>query len=240
MSYEPKEQHSAPAAHPVPEDTPQPQVYQYVQPQQPTLVYTVPSTVTPIPVTGSGRGLTGKLPQLATCCMCFPLQTGAMIIAFLMTIYYAYCGIPLLLAAPTLIAHGSALFSAIAIVFGVLYVGIATLSIFGFVGILRERLDWVSRFVRWYFIGSCIWLALEILGAILTAVGSSSYSDAFSHGSVAAWVLWFVILMVALAFQYYFWCALVSYERVLKQKNQSFDGTVPADGAHAAKDVSMA
>ncbi|KAF9317387.1 hypothetical protein BG003_000844 [Podila horticola] len=236
MSYEPKE-HNASPAYPVPESIPQPQVYQYVQPQQPTLVYT-PATVTPIPVTGSGRGLTGKLPQLTNCCMCFPLQTGAMIIAFLMTIYYGYCGIPLLIAAPHLIYFGSSLGAAVAIIFGILYVAIAVLSVFGFVGILRERLVWVSRFVKWYFVGCCIWLTLEILGVILAATGASNYSYSFSQAGITAWILWLVLLAVALAFQYYFWCALVSYERVLKQQSQRFDGTVPA-GAHVAKDDAM-
>ncbi|KAF9337877.1 hypothetical protein BG006_001864 [Podila minutissima] len=227
MSYEPKEhpQNATPAAYPVPDYTPQPQVYQNVQPQQPILVYTVPSTLAPPP---------------ATCCMCIPLKAGAMIIAFLMTIYYGYCGIPLLLVAPRLLDYDH-IAGVIAIVFGVLYVSIATVSIFGFVGILCERLDWVSRFVRLYFIGCCIWLAVEITGVILAATGmnSTNGADVFVQTDITVWIIWVAIMVVALAFQYYFWRALVSYERLLTQQHQGFDGAVPAGGARVANDIAL-
>ncbi|KAG0085015.1 hypothetical protein BGZ93_009782 [Podila epicladia] len=228
MSYEPKEQahNTTPTAYSAPDNTHQPQVYQYVPPLQPVVVYTVPSTVAPQP---------------ATCCMCFSLKTGSMIIAFLTTINYGYCGIPLLLASPELLRFDNHVFGIIAIVFGLLYVGIATVSIFGFVGILRERLDWVSRFVRWYFIGCCIWLAVEITGAILAATGvTNTYgAEAFGYAGITAWIIWVAIMVVVLALQYYFWRTLVLYEQLLKQQNQGYDGAMPAGSAGVANDVAM-
>ncbi|KAG0341732.1 hypothetical protein BG005_002884 [Podila minutissima] len=172
--------------------------------------------------------------------MCIPLKAGAVIIAFLTTVYYGYCGIPLLLVAPRLLDYDH-LDGVIAIVFGVLYVSIATVSIFGFVGILRERLGWVSRFVRLYFIGCCIWLTVEITGVILTAtrMNSAYGADVLGQAGITTWIIWVAIMVVALALQYYFWRALVSYERLLTQQHQGFDGAVPAGGARVANDVAL-
>lgn len=82
------------------------QIYYAQQPvqqqvQQPNVAYTTAQAVeapavTTIPVAGNGRGLTGRMHQFDECCLCFPLHTGAMIIAFLMVIFYGYCGLVLI------------------------------------------------------------------------------------------------------------------------------------------------
>lgn len=80
-------------------------VQQPIQMQQPVqgqanVVYTTTQAVaapavTTIPIPAGGTGLTRSMPQLENCCLCFPLHTGAMIITFLMVIFYGYCGLAL-------------------------------------------------------------------------------------------------------------------------------------------------
>lgn len=63
------------------------------------VVYTTTTETPQNPViTGDGTGIVGRMPQLENCCLCFPLHTGAMIIAAVMVLYYGYCGLVLVLA----------------------------------------------------------------------------------------------------------------------------------------------
>ncbi|KAG0272517.1 hypothetical protein BGZ96_005287, partial [Linnemannia gamsii] len=67
--------------------------------EQPAAVYAEAHPAQPVVISfsrGDGHGLTGRIHNVQTCCGCFPLHTGAMIITILMVIFYLYCGIVLL------------------------------------------------------------------------------------------------------------------------------------------------
>ncbi|KAI1320463.1 hypothetical protein EDD11_000848 [Mortierella claussenii] len=169
--------------------------------QQPSTFIVQEHTATEMPVvTGNGRGLTGKMPQLAHCCCCLPLHTGALIIAALMTIYYGYCGIALFaaggLAGGVFIAY---------IIIGILYIAIAIVSGYGFMGIYQENPTFVDRFIKMFIIGSLVWLALQILYMIIVV----------ASGIALFWVSWIVQIIVSGGLQYFFCVCLVSYQRVL-------------------------
>lgn len=122
----------------------------------------------------------------------------------------------------------------IGVVLATLFLCIAIAAAFGFVGICQERLDRVRMFVRLYYVSVCIWILLEVAGAILGSVVVNSYE----HGDTV-WILWVAIFMVCLCLQIYFGRALVSYQRVLQQRSETFDGTTPANGAYVTQDVAM-
>ncbi|KAG0089604.1 hypothetical protein BGZ93_009781 [Podila epicladia] len=225
------------------------QIYYAQQPvqqqtQQPNVAYTTAQAVeapavTAVPVAGNGRGLTGKMHQFDECCLCFPLHTGAMIISFLMLIFYGWCGL-------MLVAFSSfaGWYSAVLIIFGVLYLGIAVISAFGFAGIYKERVDWVDRFIKMFVIGSIVWFVLEILSVIIQYIYYSNYSGYYIYFGVN-WVGFALTLIIGGLFQYYFACCLVSYQRVLHHRIESFDGNsnviMAAGGVpYVQKDIAMA
>ncbi|KAG0348868.1 hypothetical protein BG004_003912 [Podila humilis] len=230
-------------------------VIQEVPQQQQTnnVIYTSTThaapAVTAIPA--SGRGLTGKMPQLENCCLCFPLHTGAMIIAFLMVIFYGYCGLVLVAFSPigAYSYSGGNAYSIILIVIGICYLAIACVSAFGFAGVYKERVDWVDRFISMYIIGSFVWLLLEIIEIIMLVVyfnGFRSYSYGYYYSVGPNWVAWAIIMVIGIAFQYYFGCCLVSYQRVLHHRVASFDGqtttVIATSGGNTfvQKDIAMA
>ncbi|KAG0036485.1 hypothetical protein BGZ82_004143 [Podila clonocystis] len=216
--------------------------------QQPNVVYTTAQAVeapavTTIPASGNGRGLTGRMHQFDECCLCFPLHTGAMIISFLMVIFYGYCGLVLVA-----FSSFSGWYSAVLIVFGVLYLGVAVISAFGFVGVYKERVDWVDRFIKMYIIGSIVWLVLEILSIIIQVVYYSNLNKyvGYYYTYVGVnWVAFAITLVIGILFQYYFACCLVSYQRMLHHRIESFDGhsniiEAPGGVAYVQKDIAMA
>ncbi|KAG0341731.1 hypothetical protein BG005_002883 [Podila minutissima] len=217
----------------------QQQIQQQVQ--QPNVVYSTAQAVeapavTAVPIAGNGQGLTGKMHQFNECCLCFPLHTGAMLIAFLLIIFYGWCGL-VLVAFSTFAGW----YSAIMIVFGVLYLGIATVSVFGFAGIYKERVDWVDRFIKMYVIGSIVWFGLEIVSIIIQYIHCSNYIFCFGVN----WVGFAITLIFGSLFQYYFACCLVSYQRVLHHRIESFDGNsnvviAPGGVPYVQKDVALA
>ncbi|KAF9424633.1 hypothetical protein BGZ94_008017 [Podila epigama] len=232
------------AQSPVPQ---QQQIYYAQQPavqqQQPNVVYTTatatPAAVTTIPVSGNGRGLTGKMPQLDNCCLCFPLHTGAMIIAFLMFIFYGYCGL-------ALIAFGSfsGTYGTILLVVGILYLAVAGISIYGFVGIYKENVEWVDKYVKMFLIGSLIWLILEIISIILQVVYYNSVASCYAGYCYSVGVNWagvIIVLILGVGLQYYFCVALVSYQRILHSRVESLDGNVSVvnGGTYVAKDIPL-
>ncbi|KAF9317388.1 hypothetical protein BG003_000845 [Podila horticola] len=230
------------------------QIYYAQQPvqqqvQQPNVAYTTAQAVeapavTTIPVAGNGRGLTGRMHQFDECCLCFPLHTGAMIISFLMVIFYGYCGL-------VLVAFGSftGWYSAILICFGVLYLGVAVVSAFGFAGVYKERVDWVDRFIKMYIIGSIVWLVLQILSIIIEVIYynqlSNSYAGYYYVSVGVNWVGFAITFVIGGLFQYYFACCLVSYQRMLHHRIESFDGQsnvimAPGGVSYVQKDIAMA
>ncbi|KAF9215432.1 hypothetical protein BGZ59_001372 [Podila verticillata] len=213
----------------------EPQVYKYTQPQQPTFTYTdAQPTATAIPV-GPDRFMSNA-PQLATCCMCIPLRAGVLIISFLLFVYYCYMGISNLRIGINWFNHEpydlDTTSATIGIIISILFLFIAIAAAFGFVGIYQERLDRVRMFVRLYFVSVCIWILVEIAGAILNGV-ANNYDTSF-------WIIWVVLFAVCLFFQIYFGSVLGSYHRILQQRSETFDGTTPANGTYVAQDVTMA
>ncbi|KAG0211320.1 hypothetical protein BGX28_008143 [Mortierella sp. GBA30] len=217
---------------------PQPQVLQ--QPQvfeQPTAVYTTQNVATepPVVIKGSGRGLTGKLPQVENCCLCFPLHTGGMIIAAVMFIFYGVCGLILLTAG----AYAGG-YAAVAIVIGILYLLVALISAYGFMGIYKEEAFWVDRFIKFFLIGSLIWLILEIGQLILGIISVNNACSAaryYGYSCSFNWAGWIIPFIIGVFFQYYFCCCLVSYQRVLHARlNDLNGGTFTTAGG---KDIQM-
>lgn len=129
------------------------------------------------------------------------------------------------------------------IVFGVLYLGVAVVSAFGFAGIYKERVDWVDRFIKMYIIGSIIWLVLEILSIIIQYIYFSQASYYIYIG--VNWVAFAITFIIGGLFQYYFACCLVSYQRMLHHRIESFDGQsnvimAPGGVSYVQKDIAMA
>ncbi|KAF9112183.1 hypothetical protein BGX27_003816 [Mortierella sp. AM989] len=200
----------------------QPQQQYYAQPQdqpQSYVVTTTEQTSTEMPiVTGSGKGIVGKMPQLGVCCFFLPLHTGAMIIAFIMTIYYGYCGLGLLL-----LQGISGFYSIILIIFGILFLLVAVVSAYGCVGIYKEEPTWVNRFIKWFLVGSIVWFILEIVYMIVLVIYYKNISDSFDNRyydySISfPWAAWIVQMIFAGIIQYYFCVCLVSYQRVLHDR----------------------
>ncbi|KAF8975939.1 hypothetical protein BGZ46_008709, partial [Entomortierella lignicola] len=181
---------------------PQPQQAYFAQPQPQPATYVVTETTSELPVVtgGDGKGLTGKMQQVDVCCFFIPLHTGAMIITFLMFIYYGYCGLALLLDGTV---SGGAFVGLI--IFGIIYLLIAIVSFYGLAGIYKEEPAWVDRFIKMYVIGSILWVVLEIIDMIIFVAA----------GYVFGWAGWVVQLIILGALQYYFCVCLVSYQRVL-------------------------
>ncbi|KAF9916476.1 hypothetical protein BX616_003651 [Lobosporangium transversale] len=170
-----------------------------IQQQPQTFVVTTETTTDSPVITGDGTGLTGKMPQLKECCLCFPLHTGALIIAAVMTIYYGYLGINLFswgIFVGVYISY---------IIFGVIYIMIAVVSGYGFVGIYKENPVFVDRFIKMFIVCSIIWFALNLLQMIILV----------ANGFYLNWAWWIVNLLIAGLLQYYFCVCLVSYQRVL-------------------------
>ncbi|KAF9998612.1 hypothetical protein BGZ80_009312 [Entomortierella chlamydospora] len=180
----------------------------YAQPQaQPTYVVTSTEQTTSLPVVtgGNGKGIVGKMPQLDLCCFFLPLHTGALVIAFLMTIYYGYCGIVLL--------AGGTFTGGVAIgliILGILYLLVAIVSGYGFVGIYKEQPLWIDRFIRMYLVGSIMWLVLEFIYMIIVVATYSQY-----YWYSFPWASWIIQIIICGGLQYYFCICLVSYQRVL-------------------------
>lgn len=133
------------------------------------------------------------------------------------------------------------------IVLGILYLGVAVVSGFGFAGIYKERVDWVDRFVKMYVIGSICWVILEIIEIAIEAAWISNLNS-YARGYFVYhvnWVGFALTLVIAGLFQYYFACCLVSYQRLLHHKMEAFDGqsnVVMASGGvpYVQKDIAMA
>ncbi|KAF9434747.1 hypothetical protein BGZ76_007514 [Entomortierella beljakovae] len=183
----------------------QPIQQQYYQPQPQVqqaayVVTTQEQTTTEMPVvSGNGKGIVGKMPQVENCCLAVPLHTGALIIAFLMFIYYGYCGLALLVSG----SFSGGIYIAF-IIIGIVFLLIAVISGYGFMGIYKEEPLWVDRFIKFYLIGSVVWLLLEIV-----------YMAIYASYGFFPWAGWIVQIIIAGAFQYYFCVCLVSYQRVL-------------------------
>lgn len=135
------------------------------------------------------------------------------------------------------------------IVVGILYLGVAVVSGYGFAGIYKERVDWVDQFVKMYVIGSLCWLVLEIIEIVIEVLyfnnlNNSSYGVYGVYYSVP-WVSFALTLIIGALFQYYFACCLVSYQRLLHHKLEAFDGhsnIVMASGgvSYVQKDIALA
>ncbi|KAF9957952.1 hypothetical protein BGZ72_001124 [Mortierella alpina] len=245
----PNQQHQQPSTlqQPYYPQSPQPMQQQpyYAQPVQQTniveqpVVYTTQNVATEVPVVtkGNGRGLTGKMPQFENCCLCFPLHTGAMIIAALMFIFYGYCGLALLVGGGYLGAFG-----AIMIVIGILYLLVALISAYGFAGIYKEEPFWVDRFIKFYLIGSLIWIVLELVEMIILVIYYNKYfSNSYCSYSYCVkvgfpWAAWIVTFIIGAGFQYYFCCCLVSYQRVLHARLNDLNG---GSTTYGNKDIQM-
>ncbi|KAG0048909.1 hypothetical protein BGZ83_006203 [Gryganskiella cystojenkinii] len=200
-------------------DQSQQQQQYYPQQSQPEVGYTGAHTTTaaphPIVTRLDGRNLSDKIVrhQFEQCCVVVPLHTGAMIISFLMTVFYGYCGLALLTSS---IFHG--VYSVLLIIVGILYLFIAVASGYGFVGIYKEELIWVDRFINFYVIGSIVWAVLQLIQVIIMGI---------AYHTGGSWVVsWIVTFLIGFAFQYYFCCCLVSYQRALHAR-------LNAGGAHA-------
>ncbi|KAF8930323.1 hypothetical protein BGZ58_008330 [Dissophora ornata] len=191
------------------------------QAQPATIVYTQQQTTTEMPVvTGNGQGLTGKMPQVENCCLCFPLHTGAMIIAILMFIFYGYCGLILFLDGSY---YGG--YATISIILGILYIVVAVVSAYGFVGIYKEEPMWVDRFIRMFVIGSIAWAVLYVVQIIITAVNYSNYSYYYDIG--LNWAAIIIEFLISAFFQFYFCVCLVSYQRILHARVGDSEKQIP-------------
>ncbi|KAG0265444.1 hypothetical protein BG011_004664 [Mortierella polycephala] len=228
-------------AQPTPDQINQQQQQPYYAEQpvqiQPAVVATTQHTSTDMPVVlkGNGRGIVGKMPQFNNCCICFPLHTGAMIIAFLLVIFYGYCGLVLLVS-----SSYSGWYSAVVIVLGIIYLLIAFCSAYGFAGIYKEEPAWVDRFIKMFLIGSLLWALLEIIEMIILVVWynklcNSYVSQYFSCGF--PWASWIIIFILGAGFQYYFCCCLVSYQRALHARISDVNGG--GIGSFGGKDIQM-
>lgn len=186
---------------------------------QPAGVYTTTQATSEPVIKPDGKGLFGKIPQVENCCLCFPLHTGAMIIAALMFIFYGYCGLVLVVS-----GSYSGWYSGVLIVVGVLYLLVALISAYGFAGVYKEETFWVDRFVKFYVIGSLVWFILEFVQMIILVVYYNNQTYTYSYGGYTytyetnvgfPWAGWIVTLIIGTAFQFYFCACLVSYQRVL-------------------------
>ncbi|KAF9186690.1 hypothetical protein BGZ51_009812 [Haplosporangium sp. Z 767] len=202
----------------------QPAQIQPVQIQPAVIVTTehTSSTDMPIVTKGNGRGIVGKMPQFNNCCLCFPLHTGAMIIAFLLVIFYGYCGLALLIA-----SGYSGWYSAVLIILGILYLLIAFVSAYGFAGIYKEEPTWVDRFIKMFLIGSLVWALLEIVEMAIMVIWYNNLCSgyvSYYYSCGFPWAGWIIIFILGLGFQYYFCCCLVSYQRVLHARINDLSG----------------
>ncbi|KAK3816376.1 MAG: hypothetical protein J3Q66DRAFT_342354, partial [Benniella sp.] len=188
---------------PVPQ---QQQQQQYVYAASPAMV--VQETSQPVVTGGDGKGIIGKMPQLNECCFCLPLHTGALIIAGVMVIYYGYCGLVLV----TLSSYSSAFI--IFLIIGILYLIIALVSAYGFAGILKQNVELVDRFIKMFIGCFIIWALLYIVKIIIYA----------SYGILVPWAGFIVDIIISGVCQYYFCVCLVSYQRVLHARVDSWKG----------------
>ncbi|KAF9366221.1 hypothetical protein BGX34_005147 [Mortierella sp. NVP85] len=186
---------------------PQQQQYVYAaSPIAPAVV--VQETSQPVVTGGDGKGIIGKMPQLNECCFCLPLHTGALIIAGVMVIYYGYCGLVLV----TFSSYSSAFI--IFLIIGILYLIIALVSAYGFAGILKQNVELVDRFVKMFIGCFILWALLYIVKIIIYA----------SYGLFVPWAGFIVELIISGVCQYYFTVCLVSYQRVLHARVDSWKG----------------
>lgn len=110
-------------------------------------------------------------------------------------------------------------YNAILIILGVVYLGCAVISGYGFAGIFKEEPLWVDRYIRFFVIGSMIWGILEIIQIAITA----SFYGRYDLGG-GFWAAWIVVFILGALLQYYFCCCLVSYQRVLHARINGGDG----------------
>ncbi|KAF9907017.1 hypothetical protein EC991_011412 [Linnemannia zychae] len=190
--------------------------------EQPAAVYAAADgshLAQPVVITAEGgkaRGLYGKLHQFQMCCGFIPLHTGAMIIAALMVIFYGYCGL-VLLTASGYRAMGDSYYI-ITLVLGVVYMLVAAVSAYGFAGAYRQDPKMVNIFVKFFLLGSIVWAVLEIIQMGVLVAYYNSYCSELSYYGYSCgfgWAGWVITFLIGLAFQYYFACCLVSYQRVL-------------------------
>jgi hypothetical protein len=190
---------------------PQQQQYVYAaSPLAPAMV--VQETSHPVVTGGDGKGFTGKMPQLNECCFFLPLHTGALIIAGIMVIYYGYCGLALV----TLGGYGYGSAFIVFVIIGVLYLIIALVSAYGFAGILKQNVELVDRFIKMFIACFFLWALLYIIKIIIYAsygFGLSLYIGGFLAD-----------LIISGLCQYYFCVCLVSYQRVLHARVDSWKG----------------
>ncbi|KAF9094518.1 hypothetical protein BGX29_011947 [Mortierella sp. GBA35] len=169
----------------------------------------------PVVIQGERRGLLGKMHQFEMCCGFVPLHTGAMIISALMFIFYGWCGLALLTVSTY---SGSGVYYALTMVIGALYVLVAVVSAYGFMGVYNQNVTYVNNFIRFFLVGSIIWAILQIVQmGILVAYYSNACAglDAYGISCGFSWAPWVFTFLIGLGFQYYFCCCLVSYQRVL-------------------------
>ncbi|KAG0375719.1 hypothetical protein BGX24_008744 [Mortierella sp. AD032] len=207
-----------------PDQTPAPVFQQpVVSPEfkeQPAAVYapTEAHLAQPVVISAEGgerRGLIAKMHQFQMCCGFIPLHTGAMIIAALMFIFYGWCGIGLLTVASGYRLVGDVYFI-LTMLIGVFYVVVAVVSGLGFIGIYQQQPQRINLFVKCFLVGSLVWAVLEIIQmAIMVAYYSNLCAELSPYYSCGfGWVAWIFTFLIGLAFQYYFACCLVSYQRV--------------------------
>ncbi|KAF9930554.1 hypothetical protein FBU30_000343 [Linnemannia zychae] len=183
--------------------------------EQPAAVYATEAnpaqSVTPIQA--NRAALMGKFKQFDTCCGFIPLNTGAMIIAALMVIFYGWCGLALIV-----VSSWSGWYFILTALLGFFYLIVALFSIYGFIGVYQRNLQYVNNFVFFFVIGSIIWAILEIVQMIMGAVyyaDARKYCYDYYYCPSFGWVTWVITFIIGGAFQYYFCCCLVSYQRVL-------------------------
>ncbi|KAK3831712.1 MAG: hypothetical protein JOS17DRAFT_126889 [Linnemannia elongata] len=214
----------------------------YAQPsnefkEQPAAVYaTEAHSAQPVVINVDGierSGLMGKVHQFEMCCGFIPLHTGAMIIAICMVIFYGAFGI-VLLASGTFIGWYNTVF----IILGILYLGVAAISVYGFLGAHREDLRMVNVFVKFYVIGSFIWAIIQIIQMAISVAYYANWCSGFSRYGISCgfnWAGWIIPFLIGLGLQYYFCCCLVSYQRVLTAKLGGGD----VEGGQGGKTIEM-
>jgi hypothetical protein len=120
-------------------------------------------------------------------------------------------------------------------ILGVVYLGVAFVSIGGFIGAYKQDPIWVNKFVTFFVIGSLVWAIMEIIEMALSVAAYSNLCSSAYYSCGFGWARWIIIFLLGLAFQYYFACCLVSYQRDLTAKLNGGD----IEGAHGGRPMEM-
>jgi len=107
-----------------------------------------------------------------------------------------------------------------------MYILVAIVSGYGFVGIYKEEPMWVDRFIRMFVIGSIVWAVLFIVEIIIAAVNASTYSDVYVDVGVN-WAYYIISFLISAFLQFYFCTCLVSYQRVLHARVGDSEKQIP-------------